>query len=124
LTESNAVQSSTGYTALIDYKGKGYFSGKPHSFKAAVTQNGHSVQTYEGQWTGVSHVGSSKGPVFLDSTSAKEEVTVAPIEQQGEWESRKLWQSVANGIRNGNFDAAGKEKSKIEVSTFRTPVMI
>lgn len=116
LTESNAIQSSTGYSALIDYKGKGYFSGKPHSFKATVTHNGSSTQTYEGQWTGVSNVGSSKGPVFLDTSSAKEEVTVAPISEQGEWESRRLWEKVASGIRNGNYDAAGKEKSRIEVS--------
>lgn len=117
LTESNAIQSSTGYSALIDYKGKGYFSGKPHSFKASVTHIGSAVQTYEGQWTGTSNVGSSKGPVFLDTSSAKEEVNVAPISEQGEWESRRLWEKVATGIRTGNYDAAGKEKSRIEVST-------
>ena len=100
----------------IDYKGKGYFSGKPHSFKAALTHNGRSVNSFEGQWTGVSHVGSSKGAVFLDTSAPKEEVTVAPVEQQGEWESRKLWASVANGIRTGNYDAAGKDKSRLEVS--------
>jgi len=100
----------------IDYKGKGYFSGKPHSFKAALSKNGHSVQSFEGQWTGVSHVGSSKGPVFLDTSAPKEEVTVAPLSEQGEWESRKLWEAVANGIRTGNYDAAGKDKSRLEVS--------
>lgn len=117
LTDSNAIQSSTGYSATIDYKGKGYFSGKPHSFKASVTRGGSSVQTYEGQWTGVSNVGSSKGAVFLDTSSPKEEITVAPVAEQGEWESRKLWQQVASGIRNGNYDAAGKDKSRIEVSS-------
>jgi hypothetical protein len=81
-----------------------------------MTLNGRSVNSFEGQWTGVSHVGSSKGPVFLDTSAAKEEVTVAPLEQQGEWESRKLWASVANGIRTGNYDAAGKDKSRLEVS--------
>jgi hypothetical protein len=81
-----------------------------------MTLNGRSVNSFEGQWTGVSHVGSSKGPVFLDTSAAKEEVTVAPLEQQGEWESRKLWASVANGIRTGNYDADGKDKSRLEVS--------
>lgn len=80
-----------------------------------MTKNGHSVQSFEGQWTGTSHVGSSKGPLFLDTATPKEEVTVAPIEQQGEWESRKLWASVAQGIRTGNYDAAGRDKSKLEV---------
>ena len=81
-----------------------------------MSKNGHAVQSYEGQWTGVSHVGSSKGPVFLDTSAPKEEVTVAPLSEQGEWESRKLWESVANGIRTGNYDAAGKDKSRLEVS--------
>jgi len=115
LTDSNAIQSSTGFSAVIDYKGKGYFSGKPHSFKAAISKNGSAIQTYEGQWTGVSHVGSSKsGQTFLDASLAKEEVSVKPITEQGEWESRRLWEKVASGIRSGNFDLAGKEKSRIE----------
>lgn len=38
-----------------------------------------------------------------------------PLAEQGEWESRRFWQNVANGIRGGNFDLAGKEKSRIEV---------
>ena len=45
----------------------------------------------------------------------KEEVTVKPVEEQGEWESRKLWAPVANGIREGDFEIASREKSRIEV---------
>lgn len=45
----------------------------------------------------------------------KELVTVAPIEaQQARFESRKLWQVVAEGIRTGNFDVAAKDKARIE----------
>jgi len=115
LTDNSAIQSSAGYTAAIEYKGKGYFSGKSHSFKAALSHNGKSLQTYEGQWTGVSHIGGSKGPVFLDTSAPKEEVVVKPIAEQSEWESRRLWENVAKGIRSGNFDEASKDKSRIEV---------
>ena len=101
----------------IDYKGKGYFSGKPHTFKAVISRGSHSVQTYEGQWTGVSTAGGSKGAVFLDTSAPKEEVTVKPIDQQGDWESRKLWEKVAKGIRSGSYDQAAAEKTRIEVST-------
>lgn len=73
------------------------------------------MQTYEGQWTGVSTTGGSRGSVFLDTSSPKEEVSVKPIEQQGEWESRKLWVKVAKGIRTGNYDEAAKDKTRIEV---------
>ncbi|WVQ83762.1 hypothetical protein IAT38_005906 [Cryptococcus sp. DSM 104549] len=114
LIETNAIQSSTGLTSQIDYKGKGYFSGKAHSFKASITQKHKTLQSYEGQWTGVSHVGGSKGPVFLDTNIAKEEVSVKAIEEQTEWESRRLWEKVAKGIRGGNYDEAGREKSRIE----------
>ncbi|OCF59364.1 oxysterol binding protein [Kwoniella mangroviensis CBS 10435] len=115
LTDTNAIQSSTGLTAQIDYKGKGYFSGKSHSFKASIANaSGKSVQTYEGQWTGKSHIGGSKGPIFLDTTAPKEEVTVRDVSQQTEWESRKLWVNVAKGIRTGNYDEAGKDKTRIE----------
>jgi hypothetical protein len=104
----------------IDYKGRGWVSGKAHTFKAVLTQTDHkkSLQTYEGQWTGVSHIGGSKGPVFLDTSSgAKEEVSVANPEAQGPWESRKLWDKVAKGIKGANYDLAGAEKSRIEVSS-------
>lgn len=32
-----------------------------------------------------------------------------------EWESRRLWRYVAKGIREGDFETASREKSKIEV---------
>ncbi|WWC58927.1 uncharacterized protein I303_101472 [Kwoniella dejecticola CBS 10117] len=115
LTDTNAIQSSTGLTAQIDYKGKGYFTGKSHSFKAVISNaSGKSVQNYEGVWTGKSHIGGSKGPLFLDTTGPKEEVTVRDVTEQTEWESRKLWVNVAKGIRTGNYDEAGKDKNRIE----------
>jgi hypothetical protein len=75
------------------------------------------VQSYEGTWTGTSSVGSSKGQLFLDAAAPKEEVTVKPIEAQGEWESRRLWASVAKGIKTANYDEAAKDKTRIEVSS-------
>lgn len=79
-----------------------------------LSKNGKNIQTYEGQWTGVSNVGSAKGPVFYDASAPKQEVTVKPIDAQGEWESRRLWQQVANGIRTGDYETAGREKTRIE----------
>ncbi|KAG8681174.1 hypothetical protein FRC09_017705, partial [Ceratobasidium sp. 395] len=31
-----------------------------------------------------------------------------------EWETRKLWKNVAKGIREGDFESASKDKSRIE----------
>ena len=60
-------------------------------------------------------MGGSKGSLFLDTSSPKEEITVKPIEEQGDWESRRLWEKVAKGIRTGNYDEAAKDKTRIEV---------
>ena len=57
------------------------------------------------------------GEVFVDVTGPKEEVTVKPIEEQGEWETRKLWELVAKGIRTGDYELASREKTKIKVSS-------
>lgn len=114
LVESSTIQGSTGYSVHIEYKGKGYFSGKAHSFKATMSKGSKQVQTFEGQWTGISTIGGSKGPVFYDADEPKEEITVKPVEEQGEWESRRLWANVANGIRSGDYETAGKDKSRIE----------
>ncbi|KAF7791578.1 hypothetical protein EIP86_002594 [Pleurotus ostreatoroseus] len=115
LTETSYIQSSTGWLSTIEYKGKGYFSGKSHQFKAVVSPPGsnNARHTFEGLW----HLTSKEartGQVFTDVQGPKEEVTVAPVGEQGEWESRRLWGAVAKGIREGDFETAAREKSKIE----------
>jgi hypothetical protein len=92
----------------------GWVSGKAHSYKAVLSHHGKTVRTYEGTWTGIGKVAKSD-EVFTDSTVPKVEVSVQPIEQQGEWESRRLWSKVANGIRTGDYDAASRDTSRIEV---------
>lgn len=115
LTESSYIQSSTGWLSTIDYKGKGYFSGKSHFFKATLSPPGSltPVRSFEGLW----HLTSKdvhSGAIFTDVTSPKEEVTVSPVDDMDEWESRRLWRLVAKGIREGDFETASREKTKIE----------
>ena len=123
LTDTSYIVSSTGYTATIEYKGKGYFGGKSHQYKATlVGPTGATTAVADGLWDSVSKVTSTKsryvgtGEVFVDVTGPKEEVTVKPIEEQGEWETRRLWELVAKGIRTGDYELASREKTKIEVS--------
>jgi len=113
LAESTAIVSDTGYISTIDYKGKGWVSGKSHSYKATLAKNGKAVRSYEGTWTGIGKVAKTD-EVFTDATVPKMEVTVKDIDQQGEWESRRLWSKVAQGIRSGDYENASKEKSRIE----------
>lgn len=114
LTNTSYIASSTGWVSTIEYKGKGYFSGKSHTFKATVTppHSSNAAHTIEGLWHEVSK--TSTGETFTDVRGPKEEVVVKPIEEQGEWETRNLWKAVAKGIRGGDYDTASKEKTKIE----------
>jgi hypothetical protein len=125
LTDNGFISSSTGFVSSIEYKGKGYFSGKAHSIKATFGPASQPTSiTVEGQWDTITKVTASDAPkygkvgtVFTDVTSPKEEVNVAPLDQQGDWETRKLWEKVAAGIRGGDFEAASKDKTRIEVSS-------
>ncbi|KAL5478891.1 KES1 [Sanghuangporus weigelae] len=118
LTETSYIASSTGYLSTIEYSGKGYFSGKAHTFKATVTKPSVNpslpLYVFEGQWDTISR-DAKTGEEFTNVTTPKEEVAVAPVEQQkDEFESRRLWKKVADGIRSGDFDTASREKTKIE----------
>ena len=124
LAETSYIQSSSGWLSTIKYQGKGYFSGKSHSFKADLTPpigSGSGVQasTFEGQWNTTSK-DTRAGVVFTDVTGPKEEVTVRPVENQSEWESRALWYKVSKGIRESDFETAAREKSRIEVRILLT----
>ncbi|KAI0077652.1 Oxysterol-binding protein [Panus rudis PR-1116 ss-1] len=136
LAETSYIVGSSGWMSVIEYKGKGYFGGKSHQFKASLyppplptpslrtllTSPTFSApplstltpkHTYEGLWHQTSK-NVKTGEVFTDVTMEKEEVSVKSVEEMGEWESRRLWRNVARGIREGDFESASREKSKIE----------
>jgi hypothetical protein len=107
-------------------QGKGYFSGKAHTFTAKIgpsVSGASSAATYviEGQWNGKSaFTKDSKkraGQPFVDAgpDAGRDEIAVAPISEQGEMESRRIWTEVADGIRKGNFEASTAAKVKLEV---------
>jgi hypothetical protein len=132
LCESSYIVGG-GFISLIEYKGKGYFSGRSHSFKATVSpQPGMSNGTGAGEHVveGTWHVNSKftkgghsefvrNGGLFHDVESVpKEEVTAVGGNgsgEMGESESRELWKLVAKGIREGDFETASREKTRIEV---------
>ena len=79
------------------------------------------AKRYEGVWHELSR-DLDTGELFTDVTAPKEEVTVGSVEEMHEYESRKLWQHVARGIREGDYETASREKSKIEVRVVSTYV--
>ena len=119
----------------IKYEGKGYFSGKAHSFTATLSAPPSASKdpiVIEGTWDGTSifkskhrnHFGDAKGSVFYqvpvkeDGVERKTLVTACGGEDDGamgDFETRNLWGAVAKGIRTGDFELAHREKTKIEV---------
>ncbi|KAI9311918.1 hypothetical protein BX666DRAFT_1866894 [Dichotomocladium elegans] len=122
LTGNSYIQSSTGYYATIEYSSRGWISGEKNHFKCYIRKNAGNPKEYvykvEGQWSGKSSItpyGTKSSSAFLDVNELKAgEIKSKPLEEQGEWESRRVWQKVSEAIRVGDTQTAGVEKSKIE----------
>jgi oxysterol-binding protein-related protein 9/10/11 len=124
LNDKTYITSSSGYTSKIDYSGKGWLSGKKNSFTATLYPTGKEKEvlyTVSGQWTKTFDIteGSHKKSGLIDTYDAEATPTtplsVAPVEEQDELESRRAWAKVARGIQEGDMDVVGNEKGKIEV---------
>jgi hypothetical protein len=121
LNGSTYIQSTTGYTARIDYSGKGWVSGKKNTFTAVLYPEGKEKEYLykaEGQWTDVWTIKDHKKTVietFDHKVTKTTPLTVAPIEQQDDFETRRAWNKVSNAINKGDMDATSAEKSIIEV---------
>lgn len=117
-----SIASTAGYLATLEFSGKGYFSGKSHQLKATVSSlkdKSKPLYTVQGDWSDKMYfVGASpsgeKNALFWDATQERIPCRVKPIEEQGEFESRRLWKLTADGIRAGQYDLANKDKVRIE----------
>ncbi|KAK3383925.1 hypothetical protein B0T24DRAFT_69057 [Lasiosphaeria ovina] len=126
LDGASYITSSTGFTAKIDYSGKGWLSGKKNSFTATLYPSGKEKDVLfnvSGQWTktfeihsGVAKHNSKDNVVgYWDpSQVSTTKLIVSPVEKQHPLESRRAWAKVAAAIAKGDLDAVGQEKSKIE----------
>lgn len=128
LEGTSYIQSSTGHIAVIDYSGRGYFSGKKNSFKARIYRDklssahkDNALASISGQWSGKSYIAkghsspSSSDELFYDAKEkVPERLIVKPIEEQHPLESRRAWQKVAEAIKKSDYDLIQQEKSLIE----------
>ncbi|KXX81704.1 Protein KES1 [Madurella mycetomatis] len=126
LEGSSYITSSTGFTAKVDYSGKGWLSGKKNSFTATLYPTGKEKDVLfnvSGQWTKTFEIHS--GPAKYSSQdnlveiwdpaqSPLSELNLAPIEAQHPLESRRAWSKVAAAITMGDLDTVSVEKGKIE----------
>ncbi|KAH8823858.1 oxysterol binding protein [Flagelloscypha sp. PMI_526] len=121
LTDSTYIIGPS-HLSTVEFKGKGYFSGKSHSVKAVVSPiSSPSVQIHviDGTWHTTSKFSSGprKGTEFHNVEGQKQIVTAVAGNgngEEGDYETRKLWKDVAKGIRGGDFESASVAKTKIE----------
>lgn len=131
LEGTSYIQSSSGALVVIEYSGRGYFSGKKNSFKAKIyadklasSDKNNAIATISGQWSDKSYIergpnspSSSSSELFYDALAVSpQHLEVKPIEEQHELESRKAWEKVAEAIRKGDYDSIHQEKSLIEIA--------
>jgi hypothetical protein len=125
LNDTTYITSSSGYTAKVDYSGKGWLSGKKNSFTATMYPTGKEKEvlyTITGQWNKSFDIteGAGKKSGHIETHEADKTPTtpliVAAIEEQDPMESRRAWAKVAAGIAVGDLDMTGDEKTKIEVA--------
>lgn len=126
LEGTSYITSSTGFTAKIDYSGKGWLSGKKNSFTAILYPTGKEKDVLfnvSGQWTKTFEIrtGAAKSnnknnliDTWDPALFPLSELIVAPIEKQHPLESRRAWAKVAAAIAKSDLDTVGLEKGKIE----------
>lgn len=82
----------------------------------------HPLYSVDGQWNDafVIKEGEGKKAPEIDRYSASATkmtpLTVAPLQQQAPYESRKAWRLVGQSIEKGDMDATSHYKSRIEMA--------
>ncbi|ORX99223.1 hypothetical protein BCR34DRAFT_606695 [Clohesyomyces aquaticus] len=120
LNRQSYITSSSGFTAKIDYSGKGWLSGKKNTFAATLYPEGKEkdiLYYVDGQWNEGFTIKDSKKKT-IDTYDPKvtktTPLTVAELDDQDELESRRAWKKVADAIVKGDMDTTSYEKSIIE----------
>ncbi|XP_074661300.1 oxysterol-binding protein-related protein 9-like [Tubulanus polymorphus] len=111
--------AKTGYSANIDFLTKPFYGGKKHRVTADIItpDDGKSFCRIEGEWNGVmwAKYTSGKNEKFVDTTAmAIHKKRVQPLDQQGEFESRRLWRDVTYNLKKGRIEDATEAKHKLE----------
>ncbi|XP_069068100.1 oxysterol-binding protein-related protein 10 isoform X2 [Pleurodeles waltl] len=114
----NIVCAKSGYSAAVTFHTKPFYGGKIHRVTAEVKHNPTStiVCKAQGEWNGTLEFTYSNGETKVIDTT-KLPVTkkkIRPLEKQGPFESRNLWQHVTNSLKAGDHDLATEHKQRLE----------
>jgi hypothetical protein len=111
----------TGYNASIEFHTKPFYGGKRDQLTAELygPNDKKSFCTVKGEWNGIMWAkfaqGVTQNEIFVDTTSMPIiKKQVKPIEQQLDFESRRLWKDVTFNLKARNVEAATDYKRRLE----------
>ncbi|XP_078526871.1 oxysterol-binding protein-related protein 9 isoform X4 [Lissotriton helveticus] len=117
--ECNISCSKTGYSACINFHTKPFYGGKKHRVTAEIfsPNDKKAFCSVEGEWNGVMDLKYATGEsaVFIDTKKMPMvKKKVRKLEDQEEYESRRLWKDVTNNLKIRDIDAATEAKHRLE----------
>ncbi|XP_038650189.1 oxysterol-binding protein-related protein 9 isoform X3 [Scyliorhinus canicula] len=117
--ECNITCAKTGYNAIITFHTKPFYGGKKHRITAEIfsPNDKKSFGSIEGEWNGVMYVKWSTGEnsLFIDTKQLPIiKKKVRKLEDQEEFESRRLWKDVTHNLKIKDIDAATDAKHRLE----------
>ncbi|XP_059424269.1 oxysterol-binding protein-related protein 10 [Carassius carassius] len=110
--------AKSGYSSAVTFHTKPFYGGKVHRVTAEVKHNptGTIVCKAQGEWNGTLEFTYSSGETKVIDTSKLPVIKkkIRPLEKQGQYESRRLWQRVTAALKAGDIDAASEHKHQLE----------
>ncbi|XP_075920180.1 oxysterol-binding protein-related protein 9 isoform X4 [Petromyzon marinus] len=111
--------AKSGFTATVNFHTKPFYGGSKHRISAEILSPNEKKPfvSIEGEWNGTMHAKWSTGEssVFVDTKSIPiTKKKVRRIEDQGEFESRRLWRDVTSSLKAGDIDRATDAKHHLE----------
>ncbi|KAK6458808.1 Oxysterol binding protein-like protein OBPa [Scheffersomyces xylosifermentans] len=110
----------TGFEADIEFKTKGFISGTYDAIEGIVRNSKTKEELYaiSGKWNEVMDIKdlkTGKKQVFVDtSKTTTYRPKVRPLEEQFDYESRKLWKGTVDALSKRDHTLATEEKFKVE----------
>ncbi|KAK3090477.1 hypothetical protein FSP39_012173 [Pinctada imbricata] len=115
----NISCAKTGYTANVTFHTKPFYGGRKHKITSEVFAPNEKkpIVSIDGEWNGVMYAkyATGRNETFVDTKKmAVVKKQVRPREEQGEYESRKLWQEVTYNLKFNNVEKATEHKQFLE----------
>lgn len=114
------VIKSPNYKVDIEFKTKGFISGTYDAIEGIVKDHsGNEFYEISGKWNDVIYIKdlrskTSKTVLFDTNKATPLKPLVRSLQEQGDFESRKLWKKVTDALANRDHTTATDEKFAIE----------